>query len=53
VLSPLHYAEGADAGDINGDGVLDLVAGPNWYQGPDFGLGGTLFANPPSFSMAS
>jgi hypothetical protein len=50
-LSTLHYAEGADVGDINGDGVIDLVAGPNWYAGPDFALGGTLMPNPPSFTM--
>lgn len=49
-LSTLHTAEGADAGDIDGDGVLDLVAGPTWYKGPDFGVGGTLLPNPPSFS---
>jgi hypothetical protein len=49
-LSTLHSAEGADAGDIDGDGVIDLVAGPTWYKGPDFGVGGTLMPNPPSFS---
>jgi VCBS repeat protein len=49
-LSTLHTAEGADAGDIDGDGVIDLVAGPTWYKGPDFGVGGTLMAGPPSFS---
>jgi hypothetical protein len=49
-LSTLHTAEGADAGDIDGDGVIDLVAGPTWYKGPDFGVGGTLIPNPPSFS---
>jgi hypothetical protein len=38
-------------GDIDGDGVVDLVAGPNWYKGPGFALGGTLMANPPSFTM--
>ena len=50
-LSTLQFAEGADVGDINGDGVLDLVAGPDWYAGPTFALGGTVIANPPSFPM--
>ena len=50
-LSTQHFAEGADVGDINGDGMLDLVAGPNWYAGPNFALGGTVIANPPTFTM--
>ena len=50
-LSPQHVAEGADVGDINGDGSIDLVAGPNWYAGPGFTLGGTVIANPPTFTM--
>jgi hypothetical protein len=29
--------EGAAFGDIDGDGVLDVVAGPEWYRGPDLG----------------
>jgi hypothetical protein len=28
--------EGATFGDIDGDGVMDVVAGPEWYRGPDF-----------------
>jgi hypothetical protein len=45
-----HVAEGADAGDIDGDGIVDLVAGPRWYKGPDFMLGGTLVAEPKTFT---
>lgn len=30
------FAEGASAGDIDGDGHVDLVAGPLWYRGPEF-----------------
>jgi putative membrane-bound dehydrogenase-like protein len=35
LLSDEFYAEGAAVGDINGDGMLDVVAGPFWYEGPD------------------
>ncbi len=28
--------EGIDIADINGDGKLDIVAGRNWYQAPEF-----------------
>ena len=36
VLSDQFYAEGAYYGDFNKDGFLDVVAGPFWYEGPDF-----------------
>lgn len=35
-LSHKFYAEGAYYGDFNKDGKLDVVAGPFWYEGPDF-----------------
>lgn len=36
VLSETFYAEGANFGDIDRDGVNDVVSGPYWYRGPDF-----------------
>ena len=30
------FTEGASTGDINADGVVDIVAGPLWYEGPAF-----------------
>ncbi|MGY8654496.1 MAG: FG-GAP repeat domain-containing protein [Verrucomicrobiia bacterium] len=35
-LSDEYYAEGANFGDFNKDGKLDVVAGPFWYAGPTF-----------------
>ena len=36
VLSDQYYCDGVAAGDINSDGHLDIVAGPFWYEGPEF-----------------
>ncbi len=35
-LSDFYYAWGAAAADFNQDGVLDIVAGPHVYFGPDY-----------------
>lgn len=35
-LSDKFYAEGAYYADFNKDGKLDVVAGPFWFEGPDF-----------------
>jgi hypothetical protein len=36
ILSDKFYCEGANVGDFNKDGKLDVVSGPYWYEGPDF-----------------
>jgi putative membrane-bound dehydrogenase-like protein len=35
-LTDVYYSEGANAGDVNGDGVADVVCGPYWFKGPKF-----------------
>ena len=35
-LTDDYFSEGANAGDIDGDGKLDIVSGPYWYRGPEF-----------------
>ena len=35
-LTDVYYSEGANVGDVDGDGVADAVYGPFWYKGPDF-----------------
>jgi len=36
VLSEQFFAEGANFADFNKDGKMDIVAGPFWFEGPDF-----------------
>ena len=35
-LTDTYYSEGANYGDVNRDGVVDIVHGPYWFQGPDY-----------------
>ena len=35
-LSDQFWSEGANFGDLNKDGVNDIVSGPYWWAGPDF-----------------
>src|SRR5258708_5627194 len=35
-LTDQFWAEGANYGDFNHDGKMDVVSGPFWYEGPDF-----------------
>jgi putative membrane-bound dehydrogenase-like protein len=35
-LTDVYFSEGASTGDINQDGIADIVYGPYWFAGPDF-----------------
>jgi hypothetical protein len=35
-LTDVYYSEGANAGDLNRDGHVDVVYGPYWFEGPTF-----------------
>ena len=35
-LHDQFWSEGANFGDLNNDGKLDVIAGPWWWEGPDF-----------------
>lgn len=35
-LTDIYFSEGANAGDLNGDGTSDVVYGPYWFAGPDY-----------------
>jgi hypothetical protein len=47
VLSRDYDCDGINAGDFNRDGVLDVVAGPFWYEGPAFERRHEFFAATP------
>src|SRR5437868_3690341 len=35
-LTDQFWSEGANFGDFNHDGKMDIVSGPFWYEGPEF-----------------
>src|SRR5688572_6641267 len=35
-LSDQFWSEGANFGDLNNDGVKDVISGPWWWEGPEF-----------------
>ena len=46
-LSDKFFAEGAAIGDFNHDGKMDVVAGPFWFEGPDFTVEHTYYPPKP------
>lgn len=35
-LTDVYYSEGVNIGDLNKDGVTDVVHGPYWFEGPGY-----------------
>lgn len=46
-LTETYFSEGANAGDINGDGQVDVVYGPYWFEGPSFERKREIYAAKP------
>ncbi len=42
-LSDLFYSEGIGAGDLNRDGLDEVIAGPFYYEGPDYRVAHEIF----------
>lgn len=52
--SQLHdqfWSEGANFGDLNRDGKADLIAGPWWWEGPDFKVRHELYPSTNTFTL--
>lgn len=43
-ITDLFYSEGIAAGDVNHDGIQDVVAGPFYYLGPDYKHAAEIYA---------
>lgn len=52
-LDDFYYAWGAGSGDLDHDGILDVVSGPFYYLGPDFTTRRELYVAPAQSPTAS
>lgn len=50
-LNDQFWSEGANVGDFNRDGKLDIVSGPFWYAGPDFQQRFEIYAPKQTFKL--
>ena len=44
-LNDFYYAWSATAADVNRDGVLDVVAGPHYFLGPDYRVSREIYVS--------
>lgn len=42
-ISEYFWLEGAAVADLNSDGHIDIIAGPFWYEGPEFKVRREIF----------
>src|SRR5678815_2682964 len=52
-LSDQFWSEGANIGDFNHDGKMDVVSGPYWWAGPDFKERHEYYPATKSFTLGS
>lgn len=50
-ISNEFYGEGAGIGDLNGNGLPDVVCGPFWYEAPDFKRRHAFYEEPVPFNL--
>src|SRR5213082_2872102 len=50
-LSDQFWCEGASFGDLNNDGVNDIISGPWWWEGPDFKKRHEIYAPTTTFQL--
>src|SRR6201988_203977 len=50
-LSDQFWSEGANFGDLNNDGVNDIISGPWWWHGPDFKQRQEYYPAPTTFEL--
>ncbi len=50
-LSDQFWCEGASFGDLNNDGINDVISGPWWWEGPDFKKRHEIYAPTATFQL--
>jgi hypothetical protein len=50
-LSDQFWCEGASFGDLNNDGINDIISGPWWWEGPDYQKRHEIYAPKTTFQL--